>query len=156
MFALALPQGSAANRQDGGVGSYGVLAPSSSSLVLCHASPTWQCQQVTGTLCLWHRGHPGRHTPSGTPRPALGAPQHPRLPCLARAVTGAAALDAFAVSPGGSLEKSSVLGTRIPEPRKTAALRSRFPGCADEINTARCRALCPPGRPPLPSPERGN
>lgn len=48
-------------------------------------------------------------------------------------------MDAFAVSTGGSLEKSSVLGTRLLLSRKTAVFQRRFPR-GWEINTARCRA----------------
>lgn len=132
-----------------------VLTPSSCAM----PAPPGSASRSRGH-CACGTGVTQADTPPGAPPgPLWGLPSTPGCrawlwPC--RAVTGAAALDAFAVSPGGSLEKSSVLGTRIPEPRKTAALRSRCPGCADEINTARCRALCPPGRPPLPSPEQGN
>lgn len=125
MFALALPQGL---WQTGGTAGWVVMGcwpPVRARWCCAMPAPPGSASRSRGHCGLWHRGHPGRHTPSGTSSPALGAPQHPKLPCLARAVPGcnrsSGSSDAFAVSPGGSLEKSSVLGSRIPEPRKTAA-----------------------------------
>lgn len=86
--------GIVADRWDSGVGSYGVLAPSSSSLVLCHAVP-----------CQPHLAVPAGHggtvacgtgvTQADTsPAPLWGLPSTPGCrawlgPC--RAVTGAVA-----------------------------------------------------------------
>lgn len=79
---------------------------------------------------------------------------HPAAPCRPCCNRSAGSVDAFAVSAGGSLEKSSVLGTWLLLPRKTAVFQRRFPsGC--EINMARCRARPRAAGKPRHSQQRG-
>lgn len=155
-----------AKSRDSGVGSYGVLAPSASSLlqgwVLCPAVPCQPRLAVPaghGDTVLVAGVSPGRHAPSGTPSPALGSPL-PRLPLLAAAVPGcnrsSGRCRCLCREPGEAAWKKAPCwepASRCQE--KQPPFGGAFQA-ADEINTARCRALCLPGRPPLPSSEWGN
>lgn len=81
MFALALPQGL---WQTGGTAGWVVMGcwpPARAHwccAMPCHASPTWQCQQVTGALWLVAQGSPRQTHPQprfgGSPAPQAAVP----------------------------------------------------------------------------------